>query len=81
MKAIRKAHEVECIQYNGNPEEVVEFYNDHMDDDAVFDTDENYMWIATQWGQNVIIDEGNWLILSGFRHLVVTDKEFKEQYD
>ena len=84
MKAIRKAHEVECIQYNGNPEEVHEIYTEFIDMDAILNVLPSFMMLRSNFYDPVGLNNGDWLILSGdYENMSksLTDIEFKEQYE
>ena len=85
MKAIRKAHEVECIQYNNNPHEVHEAYSEFirrpvevLNYPALIILKSGYYW-------DVVIYNNDWLVMSCNFSTdgvdVLTDKEFNEQYE
>ena len=84
MKAIRKAHEVECIQYNGNPEEVRIMYADFIDRDVITNVTSSFMMLRSNYYDPVTLDNGDWLVLSGdYENMarVFSDISFKRKFD
>jgi len=82
MKAIRK--EVECIRYNGNPEEVHKAYTEFIDMDAILNVLPSFMMLRSNYYDPICLDVGDWLVLSGdYENLarVFSDTSFKRKFD